>query len=125
MQLQLVFDPSTEDFMKDLKADWRKWTVAERCVAACFVMSGTVSALYFLGLGSTPTGISAMPHHERAPQWLSLSVQFWRVPAAFDSIGAASEAPLTIDGNIFTNYLNNVADTDIDASRVRASKAAA
>lgn len=39
--------------------------------------------------------------------------------------GAASEAPLTIDGNIFTNYLNNVADTDIDAPRVRTSKAAA
>jgi hypothetical protein len=53
MQLQLIFDPSTEDFMKDLKADWRKWTVAERCVAASFVlvMSGTVSALYFLSLG--------------------------------------------------------------------------
>ena len=49
----LIFDPSTEDVMKDLKADWRKWTVAERRVAACFVlaMSGTVSALYFLGLG--------------------------------------------------------------------------
>ena len=53
MQLQLVFDPSTEDFMKDLKADWRKWTVIERRVAACFVLakSGTISALYFLGLG--------------------------------------------------------------------------
>jgi hypothetical protein len=38
--------------------------------------------------------------------------------------GAASEAPLTIDGNIFTNYLNNVADADIDAPRVRRSKAA-
>jgi hypothetical protein len=39
--------------MKDLKADWRKWTVAERRVAACLVlaMSGTVSALYFFGLG--------------------------------------------------------------------------
>jgi len=36
--------------------------------------------------------------------------------------GAASEAPLTIDGNIFTNYLNNVADADIDAPRVRRSK---
>ena len=39
--------------MKDLKADWRKRTITERRVAACFVlaMSGTVSALYFLGLG--------------------------------------------------------------------------
>ena len=39
--------------MKDFKADWRKWTVAERCIATCFVLavSGTVSALYLLGLG--------------------------------------------------------------------------
>jgi hypothetical protein len=37
--------------MKDLKADWRKWTVAERRVAACFMLASTVSAFYFLGLG--------------------------------------------------------------------------
>jgi hypothetical protein len=39
--------------MKDLKADWRKWTTAERRVAGCFVvaMSATISTLFFLGLG--------------------------------------------------------------------------
>jgi hypothetical protein len=39
--------------MKDLRADWRKWTAGERSVFALFAiaMSGTVSVLLFLGLG--------------------------------------------------------------------------
>jgi hypothetical protein len=46
-------DRLTEDVMRDLKADWRKWTSAERSIAKCFLlaMSCTISALYFLGLG--------------------------------------------------------------------------
>jgi len=38
--------------MKDLKADWRKWTAVERSIAKCFLvaMSGTISALLFIGL---------------------------------------------------------------------------
>ena len=43
----------TEDAMRDLKADWRKWNAVERSIAKCFLvaMSGTISALFLLGLG--------------------------------------------------------------------------
>ena len=39
--------------MKDLKADWRRWTQVERIVAVliALVMSGMVPALLLLGEG--------------------------------------------------------------------------
>jgi len=42
-----------EDVMKDLKADWRKWTRIERIAAAliAFGMSSMAPALLLLGQG--------------------------------------------------------------------------
>jgi hypothetical protein len=42
-----------EDVMKDLKADWRRWTRGERMVAVFigFGMPGLVPALLLLGAG--------------------------------------------------------------------------
>jgi hypothetical protein len=43
--------------MKDLRADWRKWTRSERIAAALFAFatSGMVPALLVLGYGWLPS----------------------------------------------------------------------
>jgi hypothetical protein len=44
---------AAEVVMRDLKADWRKWTAIERVAAAlvAFVMSSAVPVLLLLGRG--------------------------------------------------------------------------